>query len=159
MSETEPLSNTVAAIAERDLDPRVAFMLNRELRRLGSELRNSERLVCLAMTKSPYLATGVFALTDERVVYVRKPLLGRKFRTKSIRLEDVMTIETRMNLDVLTIFVPIYRDGRQRFSFTPEAKNREQIAALLRSLPHERHARLRRGLLSTGAGESSRAPT
>ena len=145
MSASESLKTDITAIAERDLDPRVAFMLNRELRSLASQLRNSERLLCLAMTKSPYLATGVFALTDERVVYVRKPLLGRKFRTKTIRLEDVKTIETRMDLDVLTILVPICRNGRLRFSFTPEAKNREQIAALLRSLPNERHARLRRG--------------
>jgi hypothetical protein len=112
---TEAETN-IAAIAERDLDPRVAFILSRELRRLALELRESERLLCLAMTKSPFLATGVFALTDQRVLYVRRPLLGRRFRIKTIGLEDVMTVETRMDLGVLTIFITIYRDGRMRLS-------------------------------------------
>jgi hypothetical protein len=128
----------VDLIAQRDLSPAVAWVVRRPLNALASELEKSERLLQLSMSASRYFATGLFAITDRRVLYLSK----RRFRgstVTAINLEDIYSIEVRRGFaGVWTIYLTCGNRSRAKFIFTDEATHREKIIELLEVLPGER---------------------
>jgi hypothetical protein len=136
----------VDAIAARDLHPALAFGARKHVERLKSELGESESLLQISWSTSPNFATGLLALTDRRLVYVRKIVFLPAFRIRVTPLEDIAAVNESMGaVGVVRSEVELRSGERIDFRFTPEATNREAIIDLLRVLPDERRKKVRPG--------------
>ena len=98
-------SEEIDVLAERDLGPVLAFVCARQLGCLRSELRDSETLQYLAWTV-PYVRAWLFALSDQRIIFIHKQLITRRCTTRAVEIADIEAIrEERGVVSITTLYV------------------------------------------------------
>jgi len=119
--------------AARELGAGFSWVLRRELERLKTELHDSERLRLLAVAGAP-VAGGLLAITDTRLIYLRKRLGLPIMRFVQFPLSAIEAVRVEKNpTDVLTVSIVTHESRCLELNLTRDAKNRESVISALRA--------------------------